>query len=157
MQKEYKARGKEFSWSWEQLVEELRGRFGENAGIDVDTLMKRLYQRSTVEEYIEEFQCLMYQVKLEDKTRLSYLLEGLRPNQLQVMVKMFEPRDVYHAFKLAHLYSTVQSPSVNYNLGNVQKIMTVMDKGQKNQVTNRPLSSVKPVNKKERAFRATIP
>ncbi|CAL0311123.1 unnamed protein product [Lupinus luteus] len=98
--------------------------------------LMKLRQTRSVVEYHEEFDAIITRLDLSEDYTLSCFLGGLK-NDVQMMVRMFQPQNVSKAFTLAKLYEAA-SPNVQGSVRN-KNILT-------NQGGGRPLLNHKPTN-----------
>lgn len=75
-----------------------------------DDPMAELKRQRSVREYHEEFDSIITRLNLTEEYILSCFLGGLKKD-IQMMVRMFQPNSVQHAFALAKMYEAI-------NLGN---------------------------------------
>jgi len=87
---------------WEEYTKIVLERFGEVVEDPMADLMK-LRQKGFVTNYHEEFDCLVARVELWEEHKLSCFLEGLK-QEVQMMVRMFQPLAVNKGFSLARMY-----------------------------------------------------
>nr|KYP37825.1 hypothetical protein KK1_040968 [Cajanus cajan] len=96
--------------SWLEYTRILLDRFGEICEDPMADLMK-LRQKSSITEYHEEFDSIVSHVELSEAHQLSCFLGGLKQD-VQMMVRMFQPDSVRKVFSLAKIYeaSTLSNP-----------------------------------------------
>ncbi|XP_019451923.1 PREDICTED: uncharacterized protein LOC109354024 [Lupinus angustifolius] len=95
--------------TWGEYVKTLLERFGDVCDDPMAELMK-LRQKSTIVEYHEEFDAIITRLDLSEDYMLSCFLGGLK-NDVQMMVRMFQPQTVRKTFTLAKLYEAA-SPTI---------------------------------------------
>ncbi|XP_019462912.1 PREDICTED: uncharacterized protein LOC109361830 [Lupinus angustifolius] len=88
--------------SWNEYVNILVERFGDLCDDPMADLMK-LRHKGTINDYHEEFDAIITRLDLPTEYTLSCFLGGLR-NDIQMMVRMFQPPTVRKGFALAKLY-----------------------------------------------------
>ena len=88
--------------NWKEYVGALRGRFGIFAYEDPMAELKRLKQTDTLQEYVKSFEGLLDRAQLSGSQALSCFLAGLK-HELEVVVRMFNPKNLQDAFALAKL------------------------------------------------------
>ncbi|XP_019420680.1 PREDICTED: uncharacterized protein LOC109330865 [Lupinus angustifolius] len=88
--------------TWGEYVKTLIERFGEVYDDPIAELMK-LRQKGTIVEYHKEFDVVITRLDRFEDYILSCFLSGLK-NDVQMMVRMFQPQTVRKAFTLAKLY-----------------------------------------------------
>nr|KYP70048.1 hypothetical protein KK1_009256 [Cajanus cajan] len=73
--------------------------------------LMKLRQKSSITEYHEEFDSIVSHVELSEAHQLSCFLGGLKQD-VQMMVRMFQPDSVRKVFSLAKMYeaSTLSNP-----------------------------------------------
>ncbi|KAK6160245.1 hypothetical protein DH2020_003626 [Rehmannia glutinosa] len=90
--------------TWEQFVRALETRFGPSEFEDVQGILSKLLQNSSVEEYIRQFEDLSLRtVGLPPSFHLSCFVVGLRPD-LQAEVRAARPTSVIQAMSLTRLH-----------------------------------------------------
>ncbi|KAJ1396383.1 Retrotransposon gag domain [Sesbania bispinosa] len=92
-------------------------RFGDVCDDPMAELMK-LRQKSSVVEYHEEFDSIITRLSLSENYTLSCFLGGLKQD-IQMLVRMFNPTSVQRAFQLARMYEAANAPSSLSNAKNV--------------------------------------
>ena len=90
---------------WPGFTKSLKDRFG---AIDPMVALMRLRQKTSVDAYHEEFDSIITRLKLANDHVLSCFLGGLKQD-IQMMVRMFQPTSLQHAFTLARTYEAANS------------------------------------------------
>lgn len=90
--------------SWKDYSQILLDRFGEVCEDPMAELM-RLRQKGSVTEFHEQFDAIVSRVELAEEHQLSCFLEGLKQD-VQMMVRMFQPNSIRKAFSLAKMYES---------------------------------------------------
>ena len=90
------------SWNEYQIL--LLDRFGDVCEDPMVDLMK-LRQTGSIIEYHEEFDSIVSRVDLSDEHQLSCFLGGLK-QEVQMIVRMFQPNSVRKAYSLAKMYAS---------------------------------------------------
>nr|KYP46500.1 Transposon Ty3-I Gag-Pol polyprotein [Cajanus cajan] len=90
--------------SWLEYTRILLDRFGEICE-DLMADLVKLRQKSSITENHEEFDSIVSRVELSEAHQLSYFLGRLKQD-VQMMVKMFQPDSVRKAFSLAKMYES---------------------------------------------------
>lgn len=129
--------------SWHQFSEAFIGRFGETDTELVFDRFKRLQQKSSVEEYYDNFEKCRGQVlkkipNLTDEYFLEILVGGLQ-SEIKGMIRLLEPTSLEHALKLARYYEQNLStqPRKYSNMGSNQKSGTSASVTTKGSTTGR--------------------
>ena len=100
--------------SWKDYSQILLDRFGEVCEDPMAELM-RLRQKGSVTEFHEQFDAIVSRVELAEEHQLSCFLGGLKQD-VQMMVRMFQPDSIRKAFSLAKMYESLLTPNKNYFL-----------------------------------------
>jgi len=93
--------------SWPGFTKSLKDRFGA-IGDDPMVALMCLRQKTSVDAYHEEFDSIISRLKLANDHILSCFLGGLKQD-IQMMVRMFQPTSLQHAFTLAITYEEANS------------------------------------------------
>ena len=93
--------------SWTRFTKSLNDRFGA-IGDDPMVVLMRLRQKTLVDAYHEEFDSIITRLKLANDHILSCFLGGLKTD-IQMMVRMFQPTSLQHAFTLVRTYVAANS------------------------------------------------
>jgi len=96
--------------SWTTFTKSLIDRFGA-IGNDPMAKLMRLRQKTLVDDYHEVFDSIITRLKLSDDHILSCFLGGLQ-KEIQMMVRMFQPTSLQHAFTLAMTYEAANSSNL---------------------------------------------
>ncbi|KAK8947110.1 hypothetical protein KSP39_PZI006748 [Platanthera zijinensis] len=88
--------------NWEEYSQALHGRFGSALFGDPMSELKNLRQRTTVQNYLDEFELLLHRVSVSEDNAISLCLGGLRED-IQYGVRMFRPKSLQETFSLARL------------------------------------------------------
>jgi len=99
--------------SWPIFTKSLNNRFGA-IGDDPMVALMRLRQKISVDAYHEEFDSIITRLTLSDDNILSCFLGGLK-KEIQLMVRMFQPTSLQHAFTLARTYEAAHSSNLLAN------------------------------------------
>ena len=99
---------------WEEYSTLVLERFGDIAEDPMADLMK-LRQTGSVTYYHEAFDCLVARVELSAGHKLSCFLGGLQ-QEVQMMVRMFQPVSVHKAFSLARMYEAASKAGGSGNV-----------------------------------------
>ncbi|XP_068503692.1 uncharacterized protein [Phaseolus vulgaris] len=97
--------------SWPGFTKSLKDQFGA-IGDDPMVALMCLRQKTSVDAYHEEFDSIITRLKLANDHILSCFLGGLKQD-IQMMVRMFQPTSLQHAFTLARTYEAASSQQVN--------------------------------------------
>jgi len=84
-------------------------------GDDPMVELLRLRQKTSVDAYHEEFNSIITRLKLSDDHILRCFLGGLK-KEIQMMVRMFRPKSLQHAFTLARTYEGTNSSNSMANI-----------------------------------------
>ena len=103
---------------WNQYILEMRNRFSENEFTDPMLEIVSLKQNSSVEEFYEEFECLLNLLQLPDDYALSIFISNLK-SDISKLVRLFYPKTLTHAFNLAKkmeslIFNTPRRPFLPY-------------------------------------------
>jgi len=93
--------------SWPGFTKSLNDRFGA-IGDDPMVVLMRLRQKTSVDAYHEEFNSIITRLKLANDHILNCFLGGLKQD-IQMIVRMFQPTSLQHAFTLARTYKVANS------------------------------------------------
>ena len=95
-----KNQGSLFEVSWNQYIMEMRTRFSDNEFTNLMLKIVSLKQTAFVEDFYEEFECLLNLLQLLDDYALSIFIGNLKP-EISKPVRLFYPKTLTHAFNLA--------------------------------------------------------
>ena len=101
---------------WDEYTCILLGRFGEICDDPMAKLMQ-LWQKGSITKYHEEFDAIVSRVDLSSSHQLSCFLGGMKQD-MQMMVRMFQPTTIIKVFSLAKMYesaSTQSSPHKSFS------------------------------------------
>jgi len=90
--------------SWKDYSQILLDRFDEVCEDPMAELM-RLRQKGPVTKFHEQFDAIVSKVELAEEHQLSCFLGGLKQD-VQMMVRMFQPDSIRKAFSLAKMYES---------------------------------------------------
>ena len=94
--------------TWEEFKVELLERYGGLGEGDVYEQLSEIRQKGTVEDYIQEFECLTAQIpRLLDKQYLGYFLHGLK-DEIRSRVRSFVAMGPLTRSKLFHVTRAVE-------------------------------------------------
>ncbi|KAJ1425372.1 Tify domain [Sesbania bispinosa] len=133
------------SLCWADYAQLVIARFGDVCDDPMAELMK-LRQKSSVVEYHEEFDSIITRLSLPENYTLSCFLGGLKQD-IQMLVRMFNPTSVQRAFQLARMYEAANAPTSLSNAKNAagSSNNSGIVKNQKGLLGVKPVSAPKPI------------
>ena len=97
-----KYKGGEESISWEDYIEAVESRFGEQGHKDPMSELLGLKQTGNVSTYHDQFEFWLGRVNISEEYAVSFYLNGIKP-AIQWQVRMFMPKTLNQALTLVKL------------------------------------------------------